>query len=168
MIFYYIRLLFSWSKMLVSLFWGKHWCSWSLQFSHVLQGAPWIPLMCLSPRSVLGDREWWAGTTFICLHRDLFKRLIKSSYFILHSNYTVMMMKRFKMTGLSVLGRNCTVVPISHREAPACYFLGIKLVRTPTQFYHLAFVSFSLQYPTAFKYSICLVKFNRGRRSFPG
>lgn len=128
MTLYYISLYFPWTIMLVSLFREKHWCvnSWSFWFSHLLQGFLSIPLMCLCPLSQ-GQWEWWAGTTFICLHR-LFKVFFfnKNSYFILYNNYYVMMIKRFKMIRLSVLGRNFSaVITTSLGEAPTCYFLSI-------------------------------------------
>lgn len=155
--------------MLVSIFCEKHWCvnSWSFWFSHLLQGFLSIPLMCLCPLSQ-GQWEWWAGATFICLCRDLFKVFFffyKNSYFILYSNYYMMMIKRFKMIRLSVLGRNFSaVITISLREAPTCCFLSISAWQHQ---YRSTFVLFG----TSNGFQIFLLprkKFKRGRYSFPG
>ena len=89
----------------------------------------------------------------------------KNSYFILYSNYYMMMIKRFKMIRLSVLGRNFSaVITISLREAPTCCFLSISAWQHQ---YSSIFVLFG----TSSGFQIFLLprkKFKRGRYSFPG
>ena len=76
-----------------------------------------------------------------------------------------MMIKRFKIIRLSVLGRNFSaVITISLGGAPTCYFLNIS---TRQHQHSSTFVLFG----TSSGFQIFLLprkKFKRGRHSFPG